>query len=70
MVKLYINNHLSCECPLRKARQGWGGEFYSFIYKSGSPAGKQAGRQVGSESDGEVGMWAGLEKRKTGSQAG
>ena len=55
---------------MRKARQGWGGEFYSFIYKSGSPAGKQAGRQVGSEFDGEVGMLAGLEERRAVSQAG
>ena len=68
MVKLYINNHLSCECPLRKARQGWGGGFYSFIYITQSV--QQVGRQVGSESDGEVGMWAGLEERKAGSQAG
>ena len=50
----------------KQGKGGVGDSIHSYI----TQAVQQVGRRVGSESDGEVGMWAGLEKRKTGSQAG
>ena len=50
----------------KQGKGGVGNSIHSYITQSV----QQVGRQVGSKSDGDEGMWAGLEERKAGSQAG